>query len=99
MALDGYHSKLGLCRTKNSRGNDFDSHTHAYTPTLPKTSPISTTIKSKFNFKNIFSDIVYNVENEIDFAKNRGPATPGSATVYRCKQNVTFLPIQELPRP
>jgi len=29
-------------------------HTHAYTPTLPKTPRISATIKSKFNFKNIF---------------------------------------------
>jgi len=38
-------------------------HTHAHTPsTLPKTPPISATIKSKFNFKNIFSDIVYNVK-------------------------------------
>jgi len=39
-------------------------HTHTYTPhTLPKTPRISATIKSKFNFKNIFSDIVYNVKN------------------------------------
>jgi len=51
----------------------FDSHTHAYTPTLPKTSRILATIKSKLNFKHIFLDIVYNVENKIDFAKNRGP--------------------------
>jgi len=51
-------------------------HTHAYTPTLPKTPRISATIKSKFNFKNIFSDIVYNVENKIYFAKNRGPGPP-----------------------
>jgi len=50
----GYHSKLGLCGTKNSSGHDFDSHTHAYNPTLPKTPRISATIKSKFNFKNIF---------------------------------------------
>jgi len=48
-------------------------HTHTHTPyTLPKTPWISATIKSKFNFKHIFSDIVYNVENKIDFAKNRG---------------------------
>jgi len=52
-------------------------HTHTYTPpTLPKIPRISATIKSKFNFKNIFSDIVYNVENKIDFAKNGGPGTP-----------------------
>jgi len=31
-------------------------------PTLPKTPWILATIKSKFNFKNIFSDIVYNVK-------------------------------------
>jgi len=38
-------------------------HTHTHTlPTLPKTSRISATIKSKFNFKNIFVDIVYNVK-------------------------------------
>jgi len=46
-------------------------HTHTYTPTLPKTLRITATIKSKFNFKNIFSDIVHNVENKTDFAKNR----------------------------
>jgi len=34
----GYHSKLGLCRTKNSSGHDFDSHTHAYTPHTSKNS-------------------------------------------------------------
>jgi len=47
-------------------------------PTLPKTSRISATnIKSKFNFKNIFSDTVYYVKNKIDFAKNSwGPAPP-----------------------
>jgi len=59
-------------------------HTHRHTlPTLPKTLRISATIKSKFNFKNIFSDIVYNVENKTDFAKNKGagagPRPPGSA--------------------
>jgi len=58
-------------------------HTHAYTPTphmvtraavlTPKTPRISATIKYKFNFKNIFSDIVYSVQNKIDFAKNRAP--------------------------
>jgi len=52
------------------------THTHAYTPTLPKTLRILATIKSKFNFKHIFSDIVYNVENKIDFAKNRGGGGP-----------------------
>jgi len=58
-------------------------HIHTYTPTLPKTPRISATIKSKFNFKNIFSDIVYNVKNKIDFVKNSGgraPGPPGSAT-------------------
>jgi len=44
------------------------THTHAYTPILPKTPRISATIKFKFNCKNIFSDIVYNVKNTIDFA-------------------------------
>jgi len=33
-------------------------------------------IKSKFNFKNIFSDIGYNIENKIDFAKNREAQAP-----------------------
>jgi len=47
---------------KNSSGHDFDSHTHAYTPYFYKTPRISAAIKSKFNFKNIFSDIVYNVK-------------------------------------
>jgi len=56
-------------------------HTHTYTPTLPKTPRISATIKSKFNFKNIFSDIVYNIKNKIEFAKNRGAGPPGSAPV------------------
>jgi len=68
--------KWHLCRTKNSSGHNFDSHTHAYIPTLPKTPRISATIKSKFNFKHIFSDIVYYVENKIDFAKNRGAQAP-----------------------
>jgi len=27
-----YHSKLGLCWTKNSSGHDFHSHTHTHTP-------------------------------------------------------------------
>jgi len=40
----GCHSKLGLCRTKNSSGHNFDSHAHAYTPTLPKSPRISATI-------------------------------------------------------
>jgi len=50
-------------------------HTHTYTPTLPKTR-ISATIKSKFNFKNIFSDIVYNVEKLIWLWQNRGARAP-----------------------
>jgi len=38
-------------------------HTHMHTPpTLSKAPRIWATIKSKFNFKNIFSDIVYNVK-------------------------------------
>jgi len=45
-------------------------HTHTHTPPiLPKTPRISATTKSKFNFKNIFPDIVYNVKDKIDFAK------------------------------
>jgi len=68
----GYHSKLGLCWTKNSSGHDFDSHTHAYTLTPPKTPRISATIKSKFNFNNIFSDIVYNVKNKLTLPKMEG---------------------------
>jgi len=64
-------------------------YTHTRTPAiLPKTPQILATIKSKFNFKNIFSDIVYNVENKIDIAKNRGGGPPfrallGSAPVFR----------------
>jgi len=80
----GCHSKWGLYRTKNSSGHDFDSHTHAYTLILLKTPRISATIKSKFNFKHNFPDIVYNVKNKIDFVKNRetrAPRPPGSATV------------------
>jgi len=62
---------------QKSSGHDFDSHTHAYTPTLPKTLRISATIKSKFNLENISSDIVYNVKkNKIDFPKNRGAGPP-----------------------
>jgi len=38
--------KWGLRRTKNSSGHDFDSHTHASSPTLPKTPRISATMKS-----------------------------------------------------
>jgi len=50
------------------------THKHPHTPPhFPKTPRISATIKSKLNFRNIFSDIVYNVKNKIDFAKNRGP--------------------------
>jgi len=55
------------------------THAHAHTPTLPKTARILEVIpckKSKFNFKNNFSDIVYNVKNKIDFAKNRGAGPP-----------------------
>jgi len=36
----------------------------------------------KIQFQNFFSDIVYNVKNKIDFAKNRGAGPPGSAPVY-----------------
>jgi len=57
-------------------------HTHTrigYTPTLPKTPRISATIKSKFNFKNIFQTLIvdlYNVKNKIDFAKKLGGRAP-----------------------
>jgi len=51
-------------------------HTRLHPPHFQKISRISATIKSKFNYKNIFSDIVYNVKNKIDFAKNRGGAGP-----------------------
>jgi len=78
----GYHSKLGLYRTKNSSGYEFDSHTRIH-PILPKTPRISATIKSKLNFKNIFPDIVYNVKNKIDFAKNRG-AEPPAPWIRHC---------------
>jgi len=72
----GYHLKLGLCRTKTVAATiSIQTHTHT-PPTLPKTPRISATIKSKFNFKNIFSHIVYNVEYEIDFVKNRGARAP-----------------------
>jgi len=39
-------------------------HTDTHAHTLPKTPRISATIKSKFNFKSIFSDIVYNVKKQ-----------------------------------
>jgi len=68
---------------KNSSGHDFDSHTHAYTPILPKTSRISATIKFKFNFKNIFSDKVYNVENN-SFLKIGEPGGPGPPWIQPC---------------
>jgi len=61
-------------------------HTHTHTPPiLPKTPRISATIKSKFNFQNIFPDIVYNVKNKIDFAKNKGarPRPPWIRHWYR----------------
>jgi len=52
------------------------SHRHTHIdppPALSKIPRILATIKSKFNFKNIFSDIVgYNVKNKINIAKNRG---------------------------
>jgi len=35
--------------------------------------------KIKIQFQKFFSDIVYNVKNKIDFAKNRGARPPGSA--------------------
>jgi len=35
-----------------------DTHTHAYTLTLPKTPRISATIKIKIQFKKYFPDIV-----------------------------------------
>jgi len=52
--------------------------THTHSPHFQKLLGFRPLYKPKFNFKNIFSDIVYNVENNIDFAKNRGPAPPGS---------------------
>jgi len=60
-----------------------------HTPlTLPK-SRISATTKSKFNFKNIISEIVCNVKNKIDFAKNRGASPLGlaPATCAALRQN------------
>jgi len=52
-------------------------HTHAYTPH---------THFQKKNFNSIskifFSDIVYNVKNKIDFAKNRGAGPSGSPWIH-----------------
>jgi len=63
----GYHSKLGLYRTKNSSGHDFDSHTHAYTPHTSKNS-------SDFGHYKI--QIVYNVKIKLTFPKIGGPEPP-----------------------
>jgi len=61
-------------------------HIHTHTPPsiLPKTPWISATIKSKFNFKNIFSDIVYNVKNKIDFSKNRRARGSRAPCICHC---------------
>jgi len=72
-------------KTKNSSGHDFDSHTHAYTPYTSKNSSDFGHNKIQIQFqKYIFSDIVYNVENWINFANigRSGPPGPfpGSAT-------------------
>jgi len=79
----GYHSELGLYRTKTVAATiSIHTHTHAHTPILPKTPRISATIKSKFNFKNIFPDIVYNVKIKLTLPKIGGwpPTPPGSVT-------------------
>jgi len=67
-------------------------YTHTHTPPiLPKTPRISATIKSKFNFKNIFPDIVYNVKNKIDFAKTGGPGFPPPPWICHWSFTVTFI--------
>jgi len=59
-------------------------HTHTHTsPTLPKTSRISATIQSKFNFKNIFSHCIQCKKLNRLCQKYGGPGPPpplGSAT-------------------
>jgi len=93
--------KIGpLLNKKNSSGHDFNSHTRTYTPTLPKIPRISATIKSKFIFKNISSDIVYNVKKiKLTLPKIGGPGPPGSAhaqltntaqKIQACKETKTF---------
>jgi len=86
----GYNSKWGLCRTKNSSGHDFDSHTHT-----SKNSSDFGHYKIQIQFQKYFSDIVYYVKNKIDFAKNRGPGPPWIRPwLSRSKSNViNFQPL------
>jgi len=51
------------------------THTHAYTPHTFKHSSDFGHYKIQTQFQT-FLDIVYNVENKIDFAKNRGIRAP-----------------------
>jgi len=60
------------------------THTHAHTTTLSKTPRISATIKSKFNFKNIFRHCIQCKKIKLTLPKIGGPGPPGppgSATV------------------
>jgi len=89
--------KMGPLQNKKQQRPRFRfTDKHAYIPILPKTPWISPTIKSKFNFKNIFPDIVYNVKYKIDFAKNRGARAPGPAPGYATGLSVFFWVYSQL---
>jgi len=51
-------------------------HTHTHIPHTSKNSSDFGHYKIQIQFQKYFSDIVYNVENKIDFAKYRGAALP-----------------------
>jgi len=51
-------------------------HTHTHTPPHFQKLLGFGHDKIQIQFQTYFSDIVYNVENQIDFAKNRGPGPP-----------------------
>jgi len=94
----GYHSKLGLCRTKNSGHMQF-RFTHAYTPHTSKNSSDFGHYKIQIQFQTYFSDIVYNVENnKIDFAKNMEPGPPLDPPLLYIANFSRIPTVQELHR-
>jgi len=71
----GYHSKLGLCLTKNSSGHDFDSHTHAYTSHTSKNSSDFGHYKIQIKFqKYFFRQCIPCKEIKLTLPKIGGPA-------------------------
>jgi len=75
MASDSF--KIGPLQNKKTVAATISIHTHTrINPQTFKNSSDFGHYKVQIRFQKYFSDILYNVENKIDFAKNRGAGPP-----------------------